>query len=445
MESRRELSAASREALLALITAQDETIATLERRVADLERRLSSPGGGRMPGTKPVAAARPRATGQPRKRRPHGAARRRSATPTDHVVHAAAACPQCQTPLSGGWVQRTREVIELPTTPVRVIEHRYVARVCGQCRRRVLPPAALGAVVAGRQRLGAGLVSLIVTLREEDRLPVRTIQRLLTTLYGLRLSVGTITAASQRVAQAAAPLLTRITAALRAEPAVYADETGWREAGRNRYVWLFGSDRWALFVAGSRQKTIVDQVLGTTAGGVLGCDFYAAYHHYPGKKQRCWSHLLRAIHALRQLYPTDAAVAAWAQAIHAVFVAARAEPLLPPEHRRPVQQRYAAQLAALCAPYAHTPGAVQRRLSARMLRHLEELFVFVGEPGVAADNNAAERGLRHLVTARKISGGTRSPAGTATKMALASLFGTARLRGTDPLLACFAVLMAHQV
>ena len=47
-------------------------------------------------------------------------------------------------------------------------------------------------------------------------------------------------------------------------------------------------------------------------------------------------------------------------------------------------------------------------------------------------NNAAERSLRHLVTARKISGGTRSPAGTATKMTLASLFGTWRLQGARP-------------
>ena len=34
-------------------------------------------------------------------------------------------------------------------------------------------------------------------------------------------------------------------------------------------------------------------------------DFYAAYHHYPGLKQRCWAHLLRDIHGLKGLYPED--------------------------------------------------------------------------------------------------------------------------------------------
>ena len=41
----------------------------------------------------------------------------------------------------------------------------------------------------------------------------------------------------------------------------------------------------------------------------------------------------------------------------------------------------------------------------------------------------AERTLRHLVISRKISGGTRSEAGSGSKMTLASLLGTWRARG----------------
>ena len=32
---------------------------------------------------------------------------------------------------------------------------------------------------------------------------------------------------------------------------------------------------------------------------MLVSDFYAAYNHYPGLKQRCWAHLLREVHDLR--------------------------------------------------------------------------------------------------------------------------------------------------
>ena len=59
-----------------------------------------------------------------------------------------------------------------------------------------------------------------------------------------------------------------------------------------------------------------------------------------------------------------------------------------------------------------------------MENHIKELFVFVAEPETPPDNNAAERSLRPVVISRKISGGTRSPTGTQTKMTLASIFGT---------------------
>jgi SAM-dependent methyltransferase len=109
--------------------------------------------------------------------------------------------------------------------------------------------------------------------------------------------------------------------------------------------------------------------------------------------------------------------------------------------RRQAQRRFEQRLVRLCQRSADDPAAVQGRLCRALLRHLPErfVFVFVAEPAVPPENNAAER-ARPLVTARTIAGGTRSPQGTATRMALASLLGTARARGQDPLLACAALL-----
>ena len=45
-------------------------------------------------------------------------------------------------------------------------------------------------MVRGQGRLGVNLVSLIVALREEGRLPIRTIQWYLETVHQLRLSAG---------------------------------------------------------------------------------------------------------------------------------------------------------------------------------------------------------------------------------------------------------------
>ena len=49
----------------------------------------------------------------------------------------------------------------------------------------------------GKQRLGVNVISLIAALREEARLPLRTIQWYLDTVHGLQLSLGAIVNATQ--------------------------------------------------------------------------------------------------------------------------------------------------------------------------------------------------------------------------------------------------------
>ena len=134
----------------------------------------------------------------------------------------------------------------------------------------------------------------------------------------------------------------------------------------------------------------------------------AAYHHYPGLKQRCWVHLLRDIHDLKILYPKDRQLARWAAAVHHIYSAAKSFAHPQARQRQRVQQQLERKLLAQCRPYAQDPAAAQGNLCRRIERHIKELFVFVAAPGVPSDNNAAERSLRPLVVSRKISGGTRS-------------------------------------
>src|SRR5919198_6085291 len=86
-------------------------------------------------------------------------------------------------------------------------------------------------------------------------------------------------------------------------------------------------------------------------------------------------------------------------------------------------------------------GVPQAGLCRRIAKYLPELFTFVGDPTMPSTNNAAERSVRPVVCQRKISGGTRSPEGPRTFTALATLFGTWRARGLDPLVACRQLLL----
>lgn len=439
----------SREALVALVRQQQAliaelqaTVAQLQARVHELEARLGTGGPRGMPGHKPTQAQA--SEPKPRKRREHGFARLR-ATPTERVVHAQAACPDCGCPLVGGSIKRTREVIEIEPTPVKVVEHVVLERTCPLCRRRWTPTVDLGGVVLGQQRLGIGLVSLIATLREAGRLPFETIQWYLETVHGLHLSVGGVVAALRQVRRRAEAEVERIRAHIRASPVVHADETGWRQGGRNGSVWTFSTPTARWFVYGGRTKAMVDEALGDEFAGVLVSDCSAAYHHYEGVKQRCWAHLLRELHELRAGPPDDQGLASWATAVHALFLEAKAFASPAEAERLAAQAAFEQRLLALCQPFVADEAAPQRKLCARISRHLSELFVFVASPAVPPDNNAAERSLRHLVTSRKISGGTRSEQGTETKLALASLFGTWRAQGHNPLLACRQLLASPQV
>ena len=194
---------------------------------------------------------------------------------------------------------------------------------------------------------------------------------------------------------------------------VYGDETGWREDGRNGYLWSFSTPEVRYFLRrGSRGSKVVAEVLGDEFDGVLVSGFYGAYNVHQGLHQRCWTHLLRDIHQLKERYPQHQGLAQWAQQVREVYDQAQACPGPDPElpetvqraQRVKLQQQCQHRLLSICKPYLGS-DAPMSVLCQRVERFLPELFTFVAEPRAKADNNAAERSLRPTVVSRKISGG----------------------------------------
>ena len=280
------------------------------------------------------------------------------------------------------------------------------------------------------------------------RLPVRQIQAYLATLHGLKIRSGEIIELLHRAKAHLEPRVAALKQHLRASPAVQMDETGWREDGSNGYLWCACTPKLRYDeYHHSRGGEVVKAVLGERFEGVLGSDFLASYNIHEGLHQRCGVHFLRDRHELKEQYPDDADVQQWATDVKAIYDRAVAyagpDPCLPPAKqqaaRRKQQHLFEQALWQVCAPYAHTSSPLHT-LCERVERFLPELFVFVARPEVPADNNLAERGVRPLVIARKISGGTRSPNGSQTRMALFSLFGSWAAQGLNPFFHCLAVL-----
>jgi transposase len=329
-----------------------------------------------------------------------------------------------------------------------VTEHQVYRGWCSYCRAWREAPLDLHGQVLGQGRLGVGIASLVAHLRTVVRAPIRMIQAVLLELYGLRVSVGELVDLLRRVAQAGQPAVADLRAEARASPALHADETGWRENGRNGYIWSLATKRLRYFeYHQSRAGAVVRELLGSTFEGVLESDFYAAYNEYAGLHQRCWVHLLRDIHHLKEQHPTDEALLGWAAALKDLYHRACAErgpdPALPraaqERLRRELQHAYEQELWHVCAPYLGSTTPMHT-LCKRVERFLPELFVFLLIPEAVPDNNEAERSVRPLVIARKISGGSRSPQGSRTRMVLSSLFGTWQVRGLNPREECHHLL-----
>jgi transposase len=287
-------------------------------------------------------------------------------------------------------------------------------------------------------------MAMIAALREVERLPIRTIQWQLATFHRLVLSVGEIVRILQLVRDKAQGVRQGLIQQLRSSPVVHGDETSWREAGQNGYLWTFSSPEVRYFeYRRSRSGEIVTEVLGDDFGGVLVSDFYGGYNRMLGRHQRCWAHLLRDVYDLKEKWTGDPDLEEWAVGVNEVYQRAMdwvAHHREAQERERVTsQRRFEEELMGLCRSYLKSERP-QRVLCERVERFLPELFVFVADPRVPSTNNAAERALRPVVISRKISGGTQTAEGSKTKDSLASVFGTWMARGLNPFTACLALL-----
>lgn len=367
-------------------------------------------------------------------------------TPTQQVVHTYEVCPDCGGMLGKPSVAYMREVIDIPLPQKEIIEHVVYKRWCFSCKKRVYPKLNLGEIVVGHKRIGVNTMSLIDLLREQMILPLNKIQQYLSLVYNLRVSEGAIVSILHKSAAMGKQDYEGIKQEIRKADVVYADETGGRQNGINGYHWGFMNKQWKFMVyRKSRAATVVTEVLGkedeeNAFNGTLVTDFYAAYNVYQGFHQRCEVHLGRDIRELKEDNPQDKRLKRWGKQVMNIFHEAKS--YVGPDKNKPLvlqaQERiekevyFKEKLRKISEPHI-TKNLPQSVLCKRISKHLAELFTFVRFENVEPDNNRAERGMRQLVLARKISGGTRSEKGSETKSILASLFGTWRLQGLNPL------------
>ena len=435
------------------VEAQAERIADLEaivaqqaERIAYLEEQISKHGGEMKPHW--VKQSKPgREPGTPRKKRTQSFSRK-LLTPTKVICHAVEECPECGRKLAGGWVKWKHQVVDIPVISVEVVDHLFIERECGVCGKRYVPDSALvlSDVVVGKRSIGINLMSLIAHLKTVCLVPVGKIRSFLETLYGVRISKGEIAELLAAVSEAGESEYEKLRNEIRGSPYVHGDETGWRENGRNGYLWSFSTPDVRYFTYNhSRSGSVVMEVLSDEYLGTVVADFYGGYNVHYGLKQRCWVHFDRDLDELKEKHPDDDTVAFFRDSVLEVYWRARETVSIGYTEceRQRLRLGFESELLKIAQPYLGAKDTPQHVLAMRISNFIDELFTFVEHPEVPSENNAAERAIRPAVIARKVSGGTRSARGSKTKSVLMSLFGTWTAQGLNTYDACRQMIIRH--
>jgi transposase len=305
-------------------------------------------------------------------------------------------------------------VIEIPSIQPVITEYQWHQLLCPDCGATTRAPWPPG-VPSGTY--GPRVQATVALCTGEYRLSKRTAQQVMDDLFGVPMSVGTISQLEQVTTQVVAAPVEEARAFIHEQAVVHVDETSWRQGGKQAWLWVAVTSLVTVFlVRMSRGGPVARELLGERFSGILVTDRYSAYNWYPVRwRQLCWAHLLRDCEAIRSRGGVSEEIgAALLIQAHQMFTwwhRVRLGTLKRSTFRSymsPLRQEVEQLLEAgsQCGVSA-TAGTCRE-----ILKRREALWTFVQVDGVEPTNNTAERAIRPGVQRRKSSFGTQSKAGS---------------------------------
>ena len=290
-------------------------------------------------------------------------------------------------------------------------EHRQHSQRCPRCGKVTTAPLPDG---VSRSAFGPRVTALVALLTGCYRLSKRTVVGMMKDLFGVELSLGSVTACEGSVSATIAEPVTEAHAFVQASDKVNADETGWREGRKRAWLWVAATSLVTVFlVCRQRGKTAAKALLGAFKG-ILTTDRWDGYLWYEGLRQICWAHLLRDFQAMSErsgaagrvglqlVAATKRMFKRWHRVRDGTITRLGFRRLMSPvrlefERLLKLGQRGRTSIAGSCA---------------EMLQLFGTFFTFVDHDGVEPTNNLAEQQVRHAVIWRKTSFGTHSAEGS---------------------------------
>jgi transposase len=437
---------------------RDARIAALEARVAELEGRLNdltkAPAPPRAPSAMPKPPAKApsgkKAGGQPG-HPPH----LKELLPPERVqrtvTYVPKDCAHCHQPLpqQAGLQDPPplrHQVAELPELAAEVTEYQAHARTCPGCGKltRATIPEDIRA-----HSVGPRLTAALSYFAGCHGVSKRGAEEISEALFRAPIALGTVANLEQEMSAALAAAHQQAVDAVRQAPVKYVDETGWKQAGRKRWLWAAATRTVVAFVIDVfRNLTALRKLIGPTLSGILCSDRWRAYDHVEVlQRQVCWAHLKRN----------------WEKLLERGGAAKRiAQRCLSVQQR--VFERWHLFRGGGCSraglDEAIAPLTLEllevleaglrcrerktKRFCERLLGVYPALWTFVAIDGVEPTNNHVERVQRRAVLWRRRSFGCHSAAGCRFVERILTVVQTLRLQRRSVLQFLHEAIVAHR-
>jgi transposase len=431
-----------------------ETIARLERKVAELESRVNkTPQNSSLPPSTQHPHAKPAPRKEKSGKKPGGQPghpkheRALIATEQCHAVIPCKpeTCRRCGETLAGSDPEPLRhQVWELPVIQPSVTEYQLHRLTCPCCHESTCAQLPAG---VPQSQAGPRLVALTALLMGCFRQSKRRVALFLECVLNQPCSPGWVVKLQQQATVALAPAYEELAQQLPAEDVLGIDESPTKEGKIKAWLWTFVAATYTVFtLRTTRAATVLQEFLTDAFDGVINCDRAKMYWRR-GRLQWCWAHLKRDFQALidhqdRQVKRlghdlmrcTRELFRHWSRCRDGTITRVGMQRVMQPIRRE-------VECLLLRGEFSGNPELVG--MCRELYNHREWLWTFLDVEGVEPTNNVSERALRHAVIWRKLSFGTQSAHGSRFVTTILTVVETCRQQSRNVFDYLTTAMQAH--
>jgi len=441
LSRKKELRQLSKNELIDMIFSRDNIINSLESRLKKVERYLKAFDNAHTPSSKQLKRntknkeskeesdseetksdeksseenkKKPRFPGKPKGSNGGGI---KLPKPDDVVEHKLDTCPISGKPLGEPIGYRVQTIIDFPDKPIQTIEHRFMQYISPETGEIIEAKIDLPKNIYGKN-----LQSIVIMLKNLTNSHEK-ISDFIKELGAPTFSHRTVQNIAMKYIFALEPTQKNILRELKKESYLHSDETGFREDGKNGYVWGIFTKTKSIFLAGKSRAAKHFKKLIRNFKGVIVVDGYGGYDYYP-LKQRCWAHLIREF---KDLAKDDKEIDVQFRRLLILYEELKELNTGPPDETEIRKAKWMLNDIITCL--RSIKGA--KKIRTYIENGGDDWFTALYHPGVPLHNNHAEREIRSVVLLRKTIGCYRNWKGKRWIDVVISVIHTWKLQGQN--------------